>query len=66
MNEIIKNKEKNEGDSLENTLRPLHLNDFIGQHEIKENLKVFIESAKLRQEKNNFISNYSSWNGRWL
>lgn len=50
MNEIIKNKEKNEGDSLENTLRPLHLNDFIGQHEIKENLKVFIESAKIRQE----------------
>lgn len=50
MNEIIKNKEKTENDSIENTLRPLFLSDFIGQHKIKENLKVFIESAKIRKE----------------
>lgn len=50
MNDIIKNKEKTENDSIENTLRPLFLSDFIGQHKIKENLKVFIESAKIRKE----------------
>lgn len=50
MNEIIKDKEKNENDFIENTLRPLYLEDFIGQYEIKENLKVFIESAKIRKE----------------
>lgn len=50
MNEIIKNKEKTENDAIENTLRPLFLSDFIGQHKIKENLKVFIESAKIRKE----------------
>ncbi len=47
---IIKDIEKNESDSIENTLRPLFLNDFIGQGIIKENLKVFIESAKVRKD----------------
>ncbi|MBN2619562.1 AAA family ATPase, partial [candidate division WOR-3 bacterium] len=32
------------------TLRPKKLDDFIGQTKIKENLKVFIEAAKQRQE----------------
>lgn len=32
------------------TLRPKKLDDFIGQSKIKENLKVFIEAAKQRQE----------------
>lgn len=32
------------------TLRPKKLEDFIGQTKIKENLKVFIEAAKQRQE----------------
>jgi Holliday junction DNA helicase RuvB len=39
-----------ERDTIENTLRPLYLNDFIGQTNLKENLKVFIESAKIRKE----------------
>ncbi|SFE39734.1 Holliday junction DNA helicase subunit RuvB [Peptostreptococcaceae bacterium pGA-8] len=30
------------------TLRPQHLEDFIGQKNAKENLKIFIEAAKLR------------------
>lgn len=34
----------------EATLRPQHLSDFIGQKDVKENLKVFIEAAKLRGE----------------
>ncbi|MGI6211154.1 MAG: Holliday junction branch migration DNA helicase RuvB [Anaerovoracaceae bacterium] len=32
------------------TLRPQHLDDFIGQTEVKQNLKVFIEAAKMRGE----------------
>ena len=45
----------NEYDSLqdaevENNLRPKVLEDYIGQEQIKSNLKVYIESAKLRGE----------------
>ena len=32
------------------TLRPQKLEDFIGQRTVKDNLKVFIEAAKLRGE----------------
>ena len=31
-------------------IRPLYLDDFIGQEEVKNNLKVFIESAKKREK----------------
>ncbi len=34
--------------ALENPLRPLQLDEFIGQPELRENLKVFIEAAKVR------------------
>lgn len=34
----------------ETTLRPQQLDDFIGQKNVKENLKIFIEAAKLRGE----------------
>ncbi|MDR2078016.1 MAG: Holliday junction branch migration DNA helicase RuvB [Rickettsiales bacterium] len=34
--------------SIENSLRPTTIDDFIGQEETKSNLKVFIESAKIR------------------
>ena len=34
----------------ETTLRPQRLDDFIGQRSVKENLKIFIEAAKLRGE----------------
>ncbi|MBQ1396616.1 MAG: Holliday junction branch migration DNA helicase RuvB [Eubacterium sp.] len=34
----------------EMTLRPQHLEDFIGQRAARENLKIFIEAAKLRGE----------------
>lgn len=39
-----------EEDKLENSLRPKRFNDYIGQQEMKENLQVFIASAKKRQE----------------
>ncbi len=34
----------------ENSLRPKTLSDYVGQEKIKDNLKVFIEAAKLRGE----------------
>lgn len=36
--------------TLENPLRPLSLDEFIGQPELRENLKVYIEAAKSRQD----------------
>lgn len=36
--------------NFEQSLRPQNLNQYIGQNKVKENLKVFIEAAKLRQE----------------
>ncbi|MDR3078569.1 MAG: Holliday junction branch migration DNA helicase RuvB [Rickettsiales bacterium] len=47
--DLVKNGEKTENDlALENSLRPLALEDFIGQEEARGNLRVFIESAKMR------------------
>ncbi len=36
-------------DDYENALRPKLLNEFIGQKQLKENLKIFLESSKLRK-----------------
>jgi len=41
---------ENEDNEIENTLRPKKLDDYIGQEKIKENLKVYIEAAKQREE----------------
>ena len=37
-------------DEYEEKLRPQLLNEYIGQKDVKDNLKVFIEAAKLREE----------------
>jgi len=34
----------------ENSLRPLTLDEYVGQEKVKDNLKIFIEAAKLRGE----------------
>lgn len=39
-----------ESDNFEATLRPQSLSEYVGQEEIKSNLKVFIEAAKMRGE----------------
>lgn len=39
-----------ENDSIETTLRPSSLDEYIGQKDLKENLKVFINAAKQRNE----------------
>ena len=47
-NRFIETKEISEDKIKNESTRPLCLNDFIGQNEIKENLSVFIKSAKAR------------------
>ncbi|MUV39516.1 DNA helicase [Lentibacillus sp. JNUCC-1] len=37
-------------DSVELSLRPETLNQYIGQHKVKENLSIFIQAAKMRNE----------------
>src|SRR5476651_1597894 len=37
-------------DSLETTMRPKRLADFVGQQQARENLSVFIDAAKARAE----------------
>lgn len=39
-----------EDNEIESNIRPLTLDDYIGQSAIKENIKIFIEAAKQRQE----------------
>lgn len=38
------------GDSFDNCLRPQFIKEYIGQTEVKENIKIFIEAAKMRNE----------------
>ncbi|HAR58140.1 MAG TPA: Holliday junction branch migration DNA helicase RuvB [Acholeplasmatales bacterium] len=39
-----------DGDEIETTLRPQSLKEYIGQNELKEMMKIFIETAKMRSE----------------
>lgn len=48
--EKILDVEQLDTDTLEETLRPQSLNEYVGQEDIKANLKVFIEAAKMREE----------------
>lgn len=46
----ILSPEPQEEETSEYSLRPQHLGEFIGQADLKENFRVFIESAKIRNE----------------
>jgi Holliday junction DNA helicase RuvB len=48
--DILSSEKVAEDESLDLTLRPKSLSEYIGQERIKENLKVFIEAAKGRGE----------------
>lgn len=39
-----------EDQTAELSLRPRYLNEYIGQNQVKENLKIYIEAAKMRKE----------------
>ena len=47
---IIPSTMKNEDIDVENSLRPKSLDDYLGQEKAKEQLKIFIEAAKSRNE----------------
>ncbi len=47
---IITSGMKNEDVDVENTLRPKTLDDYLGQEKAKEQLKIFIEAARTRNE----------------
>lgn len=49
-NRVITTEILEEDRKIENTLRPQKFEDYIGQVKVKENLKVYIEAAKQREE----------------
>ncbi len=48
MSDIIKS-EYTEGDSFEKTIRPTTFLEYVGQSEVKENIKVFVKAAVMRE-----------------
>ena len=49
-NDNILDKNKTTADEFENNIRPQKLDDYIGQTDVKENIRVFVEAAKMRDE----------------
>ena len=49
MDRIVTNNILNE-DITDETIRPQSLNEYVGQNEVKENIRIFIEAAKIRNE----------------
>jgi len=47
---ILTGSELREDNEIERSLRPLQFEDFVGQEKIKDNLRVFVESAKIRND----------------
>jgi len=47
---ILTGSELKEDLEIEKSLRPLQFSDFIGQEKLKDNLKVFVQSAKMRND----------------
>ena len=50
MEESVITKKNIEEDTFESSIRPDSIDEYIGQKEIKENIKVFIEAAKMREK----------------
>ena len=49
MNEMLSANKSSE-DIFEKNIRPQYLDEYVGQSEIKENIRVFIKAAKMRNE----------------
>ena len=47
---IVAPQTKTEDDVLDQSLRPKRLDEYIGQDRVKDNLKIFLEAAKTREE----------------
>jgi Holliday junction DNA helicase RuvB len=46
----VVDKKMIDGDEIESSLRPLRLDEYVGQIEIKEMFKIYITTAKMREE----------------
>ena len=60
-----------EEERMENSLRPKFLKEYLGQDKVKENMKIYIEAAKKREEPLDHVllygppglrKNYTGWN----
>lgn len=47
---IIRNYQIEDDNVIDNTIRPETIDEYIGQEDVKENIKIFIEAAKMRSE----------------
>ena len=47
---VVKNYELFDDNVLDNTIRPETIEEYIGQNDVKENIKVFVDAAKMRDE----------------
>ncbi len=47
---IVKNYTLEDDNIIDNTIRPETIVEYIGQQDVKENIKIFIEAAKMRNE----------------
>jgi Holliday junction DNA helicase RuvB len=50
MEERVITNHKLEDDTFESNIRPDSLDEYVGQSDVKDNLKVFIEASKMRDE----------------
>lgn len=47
---VIKQYSLDDDRTIDNTIRPETISEYIGQNDVKENIKVFVEAAKMRNE----------------
>ena len=47
---VVKNYELFDDNVIDNTIRPESIEEYIGQSDVKENIKVFVSAAKMRNE----------------
>ena len=47
---VINNYELEDDNTIDNTIRPETIDEYIGQTDVKENIKVFVDAAKIRNE----------------
>lgn len=47
---VINNYTLFDDNVIDNTIRPESIEEYIGQTDVKENIKIFVEAAKMRNE----------------
>lgn len=47
---VLKNYDLLDDQAMDNTIRPETMEEYIGQTDVKENIKIFVEAAKMRNE----------------